>query len=154
MDFNVPFSSVGKESACNSGDPSSIPGPGRSTGERIGYPLQCFGLENSTDCVVHGVAKSWTRLRLSLHFWSLKVMFKKHLVVLGLELMICLCSPLCSDRSYWPFYVKSSGSLLKAFSFPAGSRAEGCPAVPFSCPQPHSALLSDPQNPYSLMHSK
>ena len=32
--------------------------------------------------------------RLSLHFWSLKVMFKKHLVFLGLELMICLCSPL------------------------------------------------------------
>ena len=33
-------SSVGKESACNAGDPSSIPGLGRSTGKRIGYPLQ------------------------------------------------------------------------------------------------------------------
>ena len=33
-------SSVGKESACNAGDPSSIPGSGRSTGEGIGYPLQ------------------------------------------------------------------------------------------------------------------
>ena len=33
-------SSVGKESACNAGDPSSIPGSGRSTGERIGYTLQ------------------------------------------------------------------------------------------------------------------
>ena len=33
-------SSVGKESACNDGDPRSIPGSGRSTGERIGYPLQ------------------------------------------------------------------------------------------------------------------
>ena len=33
-------SSVGKESACNAGDPSSIPGSGRSTGGRIGYPLQ------------------------------------------------------------------------------------------------------------------
>ena len=33
-------SSVGKESACNSGDPSSIPGSGKSTGEGIGYPLQ------------------------------------------------------------------------------------------------------------------
>ena len=32
-------SSVGKESACNSGDPGSIPGLGRSPGERIGYPL-------------------------------------------------------------------------------------------------------------------
>ena len=35
-----PDSSVGKESACNAGDPSSIPGPGRSTGEGIDYPLQ------------------------------------------------------------------------------------------------------------------
>ena len=38
MDF--PDSSVGKESACNAGDPGSIPGSGRSAGERIGYPLQ------------------------------------------------------------------------------------------------------------------
>ena len=35
-----PSSSVGKESACNAGDPGSIPGLGRSTGEGIGYPLQ------------------------------------------------------------------------------------------------------------------
>ena len=33
-------SSVGKESSCNAGDPGSIPGLGRSAGERIGYPLQ------------------------------------------------------------------------------------------------------------------
>ena len=35
-----PDSSVGKESACNAEDPSSIPGSGRSTREEIGYPLQ------------------------------------------------------------------------------------------------------------------
>ena len=35
-----PDSSVGKESACNAGDPGSIPGLGRSAGEGIGYPLQ------------------------------------------------------------------------------------------------------------------
>ena len=35
-----PDNSVGKESACNAGDPSSIPGLGRSSGEGIGYPLQ------------------------------------------------------------------------------------------------------------------
>ena len=35
-----PDISVGKESACNAGDPSSIPGSGRYTGEGIGYPLQ------------------------------------------------------------------------------------------------------------------
>ena len=34
-----PDSSVGKESTCNAVDPGSIPGLGRSAGERIGYPL-------------------------------------------------------------------------------------------------------------------
>ena len=33
-------SSVGKESACNAGNPGSIPRSGRSSGEGIGYPLQ------------------------------------------------------------------------------------------------------------------
>ena len=39
--LGFPGSSVGKESACNAGDRSSIPGSGRSLGEGIGYPLQC-----------------------------------------------------------------------------------------------------------------
>ena len=91
----VPDRSLGKESVCNAGDPSSIPRSGRSAGEGIGYPLQCSwaslvaqlvknlptmwetmglipglwrspgegkgyplqcsGLENSMDCIVHGV---------------------------------------------------------------------------------------------------
>ena len=38
--MGFPDSSVGKESACIAGDPSSIPGMQRSTGEGIGYPLQ------------------------------------------------------------------------------------------------------------------
>ena len=38
--LGFPDSSVGKESACNAGDPSSIPGSGRSPGEGTGYPLQ------------------------------------------------------------------------------------------------------------------
>ena len=33
--------SVGEQAACNAGDPSSIPGLGRSSVEGIGYPLQC-----------------------------------------------------------------------------------------------------------------
>ena len=97
-----PDSSIGKESACKAGDPGSIPGWGRSTGEGIGYPMQYSwaslvaqlvkilpamwetwvrflgwedplgkgkathsrnsGLENSMDCIVHGVAKSRTQL--------------------------------------------------------------------------------------------
>ena len=55
-----PGGSEGKESAYNAGDLSSIPGLGRAPGEGIGYPLQYSGLENSVDCIVHGVAKSWT----------------------------------------------------------------------------------------------
>ena len=35
-----PCNSVGQASTCNAGDPSSIPGSGRSPGEGIGYPLQ------------------------------------------------------------------------------------------------------------------
>jgi len=40
MDGGFPHSSVGRESTCNAGDSSSIPGLGRSTGEGIGYPRQ------------------------------------------------------------------------------------------------------------------
>ena len=52
--------SVGKESACNAGDPGSVPGLERSPGEGKGYSLQYSGLENSMDCVVQGVAKNRT----------------------------------------------------------------------------------------------
>ena len=38
-------------------DPSLIPGSGRSAGEGKGYPLQCSGLENAMDCIVHGVTE-------------------------------------------------------------------------------------------------
>ena len=61
--------SAGKESACHAGDTGSIPGSGRSPGEEKGYPLQYSGLENSMDCIVHGVSKS--RIQLSdFHFTS------------------------------------------------------------------------------------
>ena len=71
--LGFPDSSVGKESACNSGDPGSIPSLGRSTGAGIGYPLQYSGLENSMDCIAYGVSKeSDTTERFSL---SLSVLF-------------------------------------------------------------------------------
>ena len=50
--------SAGKESSCNAGDLSSIAGLGRSPGERKGDPHRYSGLENSMDCIVHGVTKS------------------------------------------------------------------------------------------------
>ena len=48
-----PGGSVGKESACNARDPSSIPGLERSAGKGIGYPVQYSGLEIPMDCIVH-----------------------------------------------------------------------------------------------------
>ena len=60
-------SSDGKESVCNAGDASLIPGLGRSAREGIGCPLQYSDLENSMDCTVHVVEKSQARLS---HFHS------------------------------------------------------------------------------------
>ena len=62
--------SADKESACNVGDLSSIPELRRSPGEGTSYPLQDSGLQNSMDCIVHGVAKSQTWLS-DFHFLSL-----------------------------------------------------------------------------------
>ena len=64
--LGFPGGSDGKEPACNAGDLGLIPGSGRSPGERKSYPLQYSGLENSMDCIIHGVAKT-ERLSLSRH---------------------------------------------------------------------------------------
>ena len=67
MDF--PCGSAGRESVCNVGDLGSIPGLGRSPGEGKDDLLQYSGLENSIDCIVHGIAKSQTRLSdFFIHF--------------------------------------------------------------------------------------
>ena len=63
----LPCGPAGKESACNAGGLGLIPGLGRSPGEGKGFPLQCSGLENSMECIVHGVAKSRTWLS-DFHF--------------------------------------------------------------------------------------
>ena len=69
--LGLPCGSAGKESTCNAGDPSSIPGSGRSCGEGKGYPLKYSGLENSMNCIVHGVTKSQTQLSdFSLSFMN------------------------------------------------------------------------------------
>ena len=52
-----PGGSASKESTCNVGDLGSIPGLRRSPGEGNGYPLQYSGLENSMECIIHGVAE-------------------------------------------------------------------------------------------------
>ena len=66
--FNArPGGSEGKASACDAGDPGSIPGSGRSPGEGNGNPLQYSCLENPMDkgawwATIHRVAKSRTLL--------------------------------------------------------------------------------------------
>ena len=69
-----PDNSVGKDSACNAGDPGSIPGSGRSPGKGKGYPLQYSGLENSMDSVVPGVTNNQTQLS-DFHSHSLRAFF-------------------------------------------------------------------------------
>ena len=67
-----PGGSEGKAPACNAADPGSIPGLGRSPGERNGNPLQYYCLENTMNggawwATVHSVAKSRTRLSDFIH---------------------------------------------------------------------------------------
>ena len=65
--MGFPRGSADKESTHNAGDLGLIPGLGRSPGEGNGYLLQYSGLENSMDSIVHGIAKSQTRLS-DFHF--------------------------------------------------------------------------------------
>ena len=54
FDLGFPCGSDGKESACNAGDPGSIPEPGRFPGEGDSNPLQYSCLENSMHRGIHG----------------------------------------------------------------------------------------------------
>ena len=95
--LGFPCGSVGKESAHNARDLGLIPGLGRSPGEGKGYPLQYSGLEQSMDCVVHRIAKSWTRLSdFHFHMYSnySKEMFQFSSVT---QSCLTLCDPMnCS----------------------------------------------------------
>ena len=79
-----PDGSDGQESACNAGDPGSIPGSGRSPGEGNGNPLQYSRLENSMEKgtwrpTVRGITKSQTlsfrEVSLGLRRYSKKLIF-------------------------------------------------------------------------------
>ena len=56
--MGFPGSSAGKDSTCNAGDPSSIPGSERSAGEGIGYPLQSMGSQR--------VGHDWVTITLAV----------------------------------------------------------------------------------------
>ena len=70
--MSFPDSSVGKESTYNAGDPGLIPELGRSPGEGKGDLPQYSGLENSMDCIVHGVTKSRTQLSDFHYFYTVR----------------------------------------------------------------------------------
>ena len=62
FDLDFPGGSGGKESACNAGDPASILGSGRSSGEgHLATHSNILAWEIPW-ATVHGVAKSWTQL--------------------------------------------------------------------------------------------
>ena len=89
-----------KESACNVGDQSLIPGLGRSSGEENGYPLQYSCLENSKDrgawqAMVHGVAKSQTRQLLTEGSGNAQNHVGNHFGTIGLKLKICIIISFC-----------------------------------------------------------
>ena len=79
--LGLPCGSAGKEPTCNGGGLGSIPGFRRSPGEGKGYTVQNSSLDNSMDCTVHEVAKSWTRLSdfkfTSLHFHFTKAIINR-----------------------------------------------------------------------------
>ena len=67
INMGFPGGSDSRDSACNTGDPDSVPGLGRSPGEGNVNPLQHSCLQNSLgreafQATIHGVAKSRTRL--------------------------------------------------------------------------------------------
>ena len=96
--LGFPCGSVGKESACNVGDLGSIPGFGRSPGEGKGYPLQYSGLENSMDCVAHGVAKSWTRLsNFHFHIFEYNRVFLHHSFQVSGHRKVLKMNPCCNS---------------------------------------------------------
>ena len=69
-----PCGSAGKKSTYNAGDLGSIPILGRFSGEGKGYPFQYSCLENSMNCIIHGVAKSKIRLS-NIHFMSFHLLY-------------------------------------------------------------------------------
>ena len=110
--MGFPDSSVGKESTCNAGDPGSIPGSGRSPGERIGYPLQY-----SWASLVAQLVKNLPAVRET---WVGKTIF----IAIIINYLFG-----CGDLCYcaWAFSSRVEWGLLSS----CGTRASHCDG--FSC---------------------
>ena len=129
--MGFPCGSAGKESAHNVGDLGSSPGLGRSPGEGKGYPLQYSGLENSMDCIVHGVAMSWTRLS-DFHFTSLICMTEQARYMHAALLPPSIPIKATADRSLWSIWVhqllrRNPAKVKRGRSYRISGRAHlGC----------------------------
>ena len=110
---DFPCGSAGKESACNVGVQGLIPGLGRSPGERKSYPLQYTGLENSMNCIVHGVTELDTTEWLSVSlFSSFTIDWFDLLAVQGtLKNVLQHCSSKASILCAQPFFVLFSSHI-------------------------------------------
>ena len=122
-------SSVGKESACNAGDPGSVPGLGRSPGEGNGNPLQYSSLENPMErgawqATVHGIARVRrdlaTKPPTMLHshcseargFCSL--LFHSETQANGTNYLLQYCQlPRPIERGFWKVLYKQSNVLAQ-----------------------------------------
>ena len=118
--IGLPWWLSGKESDCNAGDPGSIPGSGRSLGERNGNPLKYSCLENPMErgawwAIIHVVAKSQTWLKwvsthmcithyveqtftylLAIHISSLENAYLVYFPIFELaHLLFCYCVVCC-----------------------------------------------------------
>ena len=114
--WRFPGGSDGKESSCNMGDLSSVPGLGRSPGKGNSSPLQYSGLESPHEqksrwATVHWVTKSWTWLSdfhfmIIIIFWisSMRNCEKLFSVLLYTYIILVLSLGLQS----WPFTEKKN----------------------------------------------
>ena len=144
-------STVGKESACNAGDPGLIPGLGRSPGEGKGNTLQYSCLENSMDrrawrATVHGVSRvrhNWVTFTHSFQKevsfnWTFNMQWRKDSTSLLCLLSVCSIDKLLSSckteiSQWWEHHlpVLCQGSLHFHCTYPISiSLFQQCPQDP------------------------
>ena len=137
--LGFPGGSDGKESACNPGDPGSIPGLGRSPGDGNGNPLQYSCQEKSMDrgawrATVPGVAKSRTRLNVLDMTEHSSVQFSS-----VAQLCPILCNPMDCSTPDFPVHYQLP-ELAQTHDHPVGDAIH--PSHPLSSPSPPAFNLS------------